>query len=256
MKQKLSVCIITYNEEHYISKLIDNIESLADEILIIDSQSSDNTVKIIKNHPSKKIHLIETERTPMFIANKQKAIEQAKFDWILQLDADELLTEELKNEMRQILEDPQYDGYQIPRKNFFLTGYLMKGGVYPDYVVRLYKKDKAHFVLKDIHENVIIDGTTGTMNHDLLHDSDPTFYKYLSRWIKYTEYEAERLYKKGEQLNFFSYVFIKPIWWFLKTYVRHLGFLDGMRGFIFHYFSSLRFVAIYVYYWSKYVAKK
>jgi len=199
------------------------------------------------------------------LENKVRAIEKAKGEWILQLDADEALSEELKKEIVDVIKiqnsNPKSQneivGYYMPRKNFFLTRFLMKGGVYPDYVLRLYKKDKASFDLKDLHENVKVNGKVAYLKNPILHYADPSFSRYLLRFDRYTTFDAEELLKKypkekltkvKEVFLFIDYFLIKPLFWFLKTYIRHKGFLDGFAGFVFCLFSSIRFWVIFIKY--------
>jgi len=290
---KLSLCIPAYNEEKNIHIPLSSAIDLVDEVVVIDASSTDKTAEIAKSF-GKKVKVFQTDNPRNFLINKVRAIEKAKGEWILQLDADEALSEELKNELKSViisqsrsksvnkvkkettnsnqfqpiptdLTDSTIVGYYMPRKNFFLTRFLMKGGVYPDYVLRLYKKDKASFDLKDLHENVKINGKVGYLKNDLLHYADPDFSRYLLRWDRYTTFDAEELLKKypKEKLNpikeiwfFIDYFFIKPLVWFLKTYIRHKGFLDGFAGFVFCLFSSIRFWVIYIKYKTMIITKK
>lgn len=248
---KLSLTIPTFNEEKNIHYSLDSAYDLADEVVVIDQNSTDNTIEIAKKY-GEKVRVYNVSKPRNFLENKQTAIEKAEGDWILQLDADEAVSEELKAEIKELLKQKNLkDGYFIPRKNWFLNRFLMKGGVYPDYVLRLYKKNKASFKLKDLHENVVIDGETGYLNNAILHYADPDFSRYLMRWDRYTTFDAEELAKKGVGLGtFLNYFFIKPLVWFLKTYFRHKGFMDGFPGFVFSLFSSIRFWVIYIKAWS------
>ena len=282
---KLSLCIPAYNEEKNIHISLSSATDLADEVVVIDAGSTDKTAEIALSF-GKKVRIYKTDNPRNFLINKVRAIEKAKGEWILQLDADEALSEELKKEIVDILKNKnekiknkndneklkmeryigeEIVGYYMPRKNFFLTRFLMKGGVYPDYVLRLYKKDKASFDLKDLHENVKINGKVGYLKNDLLHYADPDFSRYLLRWDRYTTFDAEELLKKysKEKMNpikeiwlFIDYFFIKPLVWFLKTYIRHKGFLDGFPGFVFSLFSSIRFWVIYIKYKTMIITKK
>ena len=315
---KLSLCINNFNEEKNIRIPLDSAVYFVDEVIIVDGSSKDKTVEIAKSYGAKvKIFVVDNPRN--FLTNKQRAIEKASGEWILQLDSDEALSEDLKREIATLLNcyiakkqpnnvtmKPRHDGvkqfnneivgYYIPRKNFFLTKFLMKGGVYPDYVLRLYKKENAKFELKDIHENVKIinsnnqisrnkqiskfnnqnsnkfensnldvgncldscDLEIGYLKNPILHYADPNFSRYLLRWDRYTSFDAEELAKSIQYPVFsiqnlligINYFIIKPIHWFLKTYFRHKGFMDGFPGFVFSLFSSIRFWVIYVKWWT------
>jgi len=255
---KLSLCLAVYNEEKNLHYPLDSAIDFVDEVIIVDGGSIDRTIEVAKSY-GKKIKVINSDNPIMFHKNKQKAIEAAKGDWILQLDADEELTAELKEEIKSIVwtnfnssdkraiqESPlQYVAYNLPRKNWFLTGFLMKGGQYPDYTIRLYKNGLAKFPCKDVHENVEILGKIGFLKNALVHYADPDFSRYLSRWDRYTTAEADRI-PIDTKLSFFNYFIWKPKITFLMMYFRHKGFMDGFPGFVFALFSSIRFWVIYI----------
>lgn len=256
--------IPTYNEAENIAIPLRSAYDLVDEVVIVDGGSTDDTIARARAFGDKVV-IHHVDNPPNFLLNKQRAIEFASGDWILQLDADEAISPELAAEIRSLLEvDAESDqtdtvaGYRIPRKNWFLNRYLMKGGVYPDYVIRLYRRESAHFALENVHENVIIDGPIGETKQALLHYADPDFERYLSRWNRYTSFDAallvEQLQRDGQKLEWqdgFEYLIVKPAGWFLSTYVRHKGFLDGFPGFVFCLFSAIRFWAIYIKAWHR-----
>lgn len=276
---RLSLCIITHNEEKNVHIPLDSAYDIADEVVVIDAASTDKTVQIVKKYGDK-IRLFEVDNPKNFLTNKERAIEKAKGEWILQLDADEAVSPELKEEIKNVLEANEIlsrgqlvrsslsqttdsrkispastsiiNGYLIPRKNWFLGRFLMKGGVYPDYVLRLYRREGAHFELKNVHENVKVKGEVGTLKNAIEHFADPDFERYLMRWNRYTSFDAGLLAKEKTKLgflDFINYFFIKPKIWFFKTYFRHKGFMDGFPGFVFSLFSAIRFWAIYVKAW-------
>lgn len=243
----LSVVLATFNEENNLPDCLESAKGLADEIVIVDGSSKDKTVEKAKEFGAR---VLVTDNPPIFHINKQKAIDMAKKDWVLQLDADERLTPELSKEIREIINNSKAkDGYWLPRKNWFLGRFLMKGGQYPDYTLRLYKNGKGKLPQKDVHEQAIVQGETGYLRHPLIHIADPVFSRYLMRWRRYTnlmskEFRENKLGKNP--INFIKYVLILPVWWFLLTYIRHKGFMDGWQGFVFSFFSSLRFPVGYV----------
>ncbi len=244
---KLSLCIATFNEESFIHYPLDSAYDLADEVVIVDGGSSDKTVEVARSY-GPKVKVISTNNPAMFHLNKQKAIEAAKGEWILQLDADEALSDELKEEIRKAIGGSSFLAYWIPRKNYFLGRFLTKGGVYPDFTIRLYKNGVAHFPCKSVHENVEVKGKVGYLKNPLLHYADPSFSRYLKRWQRYTGLDAGILIKNKQKPNIFDYLISKPTTWFFSSYFRHLGFLDGWQGFVFHFMSSIRFWAIYTKY--------
>lgn len=243
-KLKLSVALASFNEEQFIKPCLDAIKDIADEIIVYDAQSSDKTVSIIKKYPQAKI--ISGPNHPLFHINKQTAIDACQGEWILQLDPDEVVTPKLKKEIVNTLNHSQYDGYWINRTNYFLGRFLKKGGAYPDPTIRLYKNGKGRLPCKDVHEQAEIKGTVGHLKNDLQHFSDPTFFRYMSRSNRYTSIEAQLLADKHQHLSLFDYFFIKPLYRFIQIYFRHLGLVDGFPGFVYAFYSALRFPAVYV----------
>ena len=242
---RLSVVLATYNEEKKLDECLKSIYDIAWEIVVVDGTSKDKTVAIAKKYGAK---IFITDNPQNFHINKNKAIDKAVGDWILQLDADERVTEELKREIRQAIDkNEQVNGYWIPRKNFFLGRFLKKGGQYPDYTLRLYKKGKGRLPAKDVHEQAEVEGKIGYLKNDLLHIRDKNFSIYMDGFNRYTDLMANDLKKRkeGKLLSFLNFVFLKPVIWFMKAYIRHKGFEDGFPGFIFALFSSLRFPVSY-----------
>lgn len=241
----LSIVLATFNEENNLAACLDSVRQLADEIVVVDGSSTDKTVEIAKQYGAK---VKVTTNKPIFHVNKQMAIDLATKDWILQLDADERVTPELAKEIKLEVssEKLEVNGYWIPRKNWFLGRFLMKGGVYPDYTLRLYKRGKGKLPQKSVHEQAVVEGKVGHLKNPLIHMADISFGRYFMRWNRYTSLIRNEL--KAEKPGFFAlfdYLFIKPVWWFLLTYFRHKGFMDSWQGFIFSLFSSLRFPAAY-----------
>lgn len=278
---KLSVVLATYNEEGNLADCLKSVHKIADEIVIVDGGSKDKTVEIAKSFEAK---VLITDNPSIFHINKQKALEEAKNEWVLQLDADERVTKKLGDEILKVInmkdmemgkyqtslsnknlfqkhqklieerdgnfikEGHSYSAFFIPRLNYFLGKYLKYGGVYPDGVVRLVKKEKAYFPCKSVHEQIEIEGKVGWLQNDLLHFADPTFNRYMIRNSRYINLIVDEL--RNEKINkdirqFINYMIIKPIYWFILTQVRHKGILDGIQGIIFSFFSALRFPRAY-----------
>jgi len=248
-KINLSVAIATYNEEHNIKEFLDQL-SWVPQIIIVDGNSNDKTVQIAKKY--KNVKVISTTNKPIFHINKQIAIDNCQNDWILQLDADERVTDKLKKEIISVVNNPNTaeDAYWINRSNYFLGKFLKKGGQYPDPIIRLFKKGKGHLPCVSVHEQIEIDGSIGHLKNDLLHFADLSFSRYLTRNNRYTSLMAQQLIDKKEKPNFISYFILKPLSWFLLTYIRHKGFIDGFPGFVFSWYSSLRFPLAYIKYWE------
>lgn len=251
--KKISVVLAVYNEEDNLRNCLESVKRLAWEIVIVDGGSKDKTLEIARKFGAK---IIQTNNPPVFHINKNKAIDAGSGDWILQLDADEVVTEDLAEEIKWVTSlKSEINGYWIPRRNFFLRKYLTKGGQYPDYTLRLYKRGCGRLPAKDVHEQAEVLGKVGYLKHDLLHLRDKVFSEYLKRFSRYTDLLASQLRDKNVTINmitFMSYIFAKPFFWFLKVFIRHKGFVDGIPGFIFALFSSLRFPVAYFKLWRLY----
>ena len=251
--QKLSVALATFNEESNIASCLESVKDLASEIVVVDGSSKDKTVEIAKKYGAK---VKVTDNPPIFHINKQKALNMATGDWILQLDADEHVSGELADEIKKVVDGgSEYNGYWIPRKNYFLGRFLTKGGQYPDYTIRLYKKGKGRLPQKDVHEQAEVEGKVGYLKNPLLHYPYKNFSFYIEKWNRYNILIATQIKKDMERKNKFErfifgigYLIIKPTHWFLTTYIRHKGFVDLWQGFVFSLFSALRFPVAYIKY--------
>ena len=248
----ISVAMATFNEEKTIGNCLKSVFEWVNEIVLVDGSSTDKTVEIAKKYKAK---IIITDNPSIFHINKQKAIDVCKGNWILQLDADEVVPAHLKSEILDSINKKQTDGYWIPRKNYFLGKFLQKGGQYPDYTLRLYRNGKGKLPCKSVHEQAVVEGKVGYLKSPLLHYPYADFSEYLEHFHRYTDIFAQEYQEK--QLEFspisvFNYMFIKPIHWFLISFIRHKGFMDGFSGFVFSFFSSLRFPVSYIKYWKNY----
>jgi len=256
-KINLSVAIATYNEEHNIKDFLDNLNWVP-QIILVDGQSTDQTVSVAKKY--KNVKVISTTNKPIFHINKQIAIDACTNDWILQLDADERVSPKLKTEIIETINRPtENNGYWIKRKNYFLGYFLTKGGQYPDPVIRLFKKGKGKLACLSVHEQVEIDGRVGELKNDLYHYADISFSRYLQRNNRYTSLMADDFIQKKIPISipsFLKYFFIMPTYWFLTTFFRHKGFVDKFPGFVFSWYSSLRFPIAYIKYWELKKTKK
>ncbi len=271
--KKLSVVLATRNEEENIGRCLDSVEDFADEIIVVDEHSTDKTVEIAKKHGAE---VFLEPHHAIFHITKQKALEKATGEWILQLDADEVVTPELAKEIvstingsppkinnalfirhQKLIEERdgkigkptgEVVGYFVARRNMFLGKPLIHAGVYPDGVIRLVKNGKARFPQKSVHEQIQLDGEVAWLSGDLLHYDSPTLKRYLSRMNRYTDLHAEELKSAKVPKNilyFLLYVKFKPLYTFCNLYFRHLGFLDGVNGFLWSFFSAAHFPVAY-----------
>lgn len=237
---KLSVTLAVFNEEKFLNRCLESIKPIADEIVIVDGRSTDKTVEIAKKF---KARIISKENNPEnFHINKKIANDAARGEWILQMDADEVVSSGLAKEIKDVLaSNPKENGFWIPRANFFLGKFLKKGGVYPDYTMRLYRRGKGNLEAKTVHEQAVVEGTVGYLKNDLLHYNNPTFGDYIEKRLnRYTDIMAHEI-----KDSFIDNLVIRPLFdsrqGFLVIYFRHLGFLDGFPGFIWALFSALHF---------------
>lgn len=251
-KYKLSAAVAAYNEEENIVDLIDSLKKVAGEIVIVDGSSKDKTAHLAKLNGAK---VISTTNKLMFQINKNLAIDHCSGDWIIMMDADERISDELAREIKTVLQsNPSESGFQINRRNWFLGGYLKKGGAYPDSVIRLFKRGKGKLPAKDVHEQLVIKGEVGQLKSDILHLADPDFERYLKRAVRYTDQSANWLRQKKPgrgAVQVINYMLAKPLITFFKIYIRHKGYQDGFRGFIWALFSSAHHFYAYVKYWHQ-----
>ena len=234
---------------------MESVADWVDEIVVVDGSSTDRTVEISNKYKAK---VKVVDNPPNFHLNKQKAIDFCSGEWILQLDADEVVSEELKNEILSVINPQPINGYWIPRQNYFLGKFLSKGGQYPDYTLRLYRRGKGKLPCKSVHEQAQVEGEVGYLKNPLLHYPYPDFTHYLEHFNRYTDIFAEELRVQNLKISIIqtlNYLLFKPAFWFLKTYFRHKGFMDGFAGFLFSFFSALRFPVAYFKYGKKLIRK-
>lgn len=277
---KLSVVLATRNEEENIGRCLESVKNIADEIIVVDEYSTDKTTEIAKKFGAK---VTLEPHHDIFHITKQKALEKAKGEWVLQLDADEVVTPGLAYEIsstvhgsppavhsrlferhQKLIEERdgkigkttgEIVGYFIPRLNMFLGKPLIHAGVYPDGVIRLIKNGKAYFPQKSVHEQISLDGEASWLSGNLLHYDSPTLKRYLSRLNRYTDLHAEELRSQKLPQNFgsfFLFTVYRPLFTFINLYFRHLGILDGANGFLWSFFSAMHFPIAYY----KYITNK
>lgn len=285
----LSVVLATRNEEQNIGrcleaagKIFSGMPGKSGEIIVFDEYSDDNTVEIAKKHGAK-VYL--EPHHDNFHITKQMAIDRASGSWILQLDADEVVTPELAREIRGVIgmsdeeivvrvpQDRKKEklfkrhtdnlikrgdissskawpvaAFFIPRRNMFLGKPLLHAGVYPDAVIRLIKKGKARLPAKDVHEQMEVDGQVSWLFSDLLHYDSPTLRRYFSRLNRYTDLHAENLKQRNTPKNVWSFLrftVYHSLYTFINLYVRHRGYKDGLYGFFWSVASAWHFPIAY-----------
>lgn len=250
-KIKLSVALATFNEERSLPGCLESLKGLADEIIVVDGTSSDKTIEIARSFGAE---VTVTNNPPIFHINKQKAIDRCRGEWILQMDADEKLTSELAEEIKEIvLKGSEYSAFWIKRKKMFLGQWIKKGGHYPDPVIRLFKKGKAKLPCESVHEQIVVEGKTGWLQNEMIHLPTPSFSLYITKDNRYSTLMALEMKTKKVPLSFISmikYFLIIPFKTFFSLFFRHRGFMDGFPGFVFAFYSGLGWFSAYIKYWE------
>lgn len=255
---KISIALAVYNEEKNLAACLGAVKDWAEEIVIVDGESVDKTKIIAKEYGAR---VIETTNKPIFHINKQMAIDACKGEWVLQLDADEIVDQDLRKEILAIAEKgSETEAFFIKRKNFFLNRWLSKGGQYPDSVIRFFKKGRAYLPCQSVHEQMEVpSGKTDQLSGHLLHYPYPNFAEYLVKFNRYTELTAKDYLanpKIKPTIKQYFLIELRAMGEFLFRYLRHKGFYDGFPGLIFAFFSALHYPVAFIKYWEKKRGKK
>jgi glycosyltransferase involved in cell wall biosynthesis len=225
--RRISVTIIAWNEEERLRACLESI-AWADEIIVVDAESTDKTVQVAREFTDK----IWVRPWPGFAAQKNFALEQATGEWVLSLDADERVTPELQERIRRIARgDGPADGYSLPRRNLFWGAWVRHGGLYPDYQLRLFRRGAGRFVDSAVHESVVIKGRVETVAEPLLHHSYRGLDDFVTRSNRYSTLAAAELLKRGGRAGLADLA-LRPLGRFVSMYLLRGGFLDGWRGFV------------------------
>ncbi len=236
----ISVVIVTKNEEENIKDALESAKDFS-EIIVIDSFSSDQTIDICKKYTEN----VFQEEWKGYAKQKQKGIDRASMPWVLILDADERLTPELKSEIFTALDDKSDSGFYIPRKNFFLGRWIRHGGWWPDYTLRLFRKDRAYIEEREVHEKVVVKGSTKYLKNSMEHHTSRTLSDFLKKIEDYSTLSAKEIGRKGIKPGILSLI-VRPLFTFSKMFFLRLGFLDGKHGLIlsllYSYYTFLKYV--------------
>lgn len=226
-----SVVIVTKNEERNIGDALESVKDFED-IVVVDSFSEDRTVQICKEYTDR----IFQHKWQGYAKQKQIAIDYAKKDWVFLLDADERMSPELKKEISNLFTDKTkivYQGYYIPRKNYFLGKWIKHSGWWPDYTIRLFRKDSSRVQQREVHEKVIVKGQTGYLKNPLEHYTYETISEFIFKMQNYSTLSAKEIIKeKIPPTVLFLKMTINPIFTFIKMFLLKQGFRDGFHGFI------------------------
>lgn len=241
----LSVVVVTKNEEENIDLCLGSVHGWADEIVVVDDQSTDKTVELAGKFTDKVFH----RKMDVEGAHRNWAYAQASNDWVLSLDADERVTPELREEISQIIARPEHALYTIPRRNYIGNYWVKYGGQYPSAQLRLFRKGCFRYEETYVHPRAFSEGTTGHLKSDIIHHSYRDFAHFLQKLNGQTSLEAKKWAEDGRNIKM-----SKALWRafdrFLRTYIRKKGYKDGFIGFMVAYFASVYQVMSYAKYWQ------
>lgn len=246
---KLSVVISVYNEEKKIADCIKSVD-WADEVIVIDGTSADNTASIAKKHGAK---VYPRENNLMLNINKNFGFDKAKNDWILSLDADERITPELKDEIISRLSSPnsQFNGFWIPRKNIIFGKWIEHTGWYPDHQLRLFRKNKGRFEERHIHEMIKLQGEAGYLKNPFIHYNYETVSQFLHKtMVIYAPNEASEKLRKGYVFNHLDFIRF-PLNEFFKRFFADKGYKDGFHGLMLSMLMGFYHFVVFAYLWEK-----
>lgn len=243
----ISALAITYNEEDYIERYTQQL-SFADEIIFIDSFSTDNTVDLAKKYGVKVIQ----REFDNFSNQRNFALQHAKHNWVLFFDLDESLPEALISEIKTLTNgNPDFDAYKVKRNFYFMGRKIKYSGFQNDTVIRLFKKDKCQYNGNLVHETLSVEGKTGSLKQRLDHYTYKTFDDYNKKQTHYSKLQAKALFEKNKRPNLYHFL-IRPLYRFLHQYFIKLGILDGKEGFILAYLQGFSVFKRYLFLWTMY----
>ena len=224
---RVSAVVIAKNEEAVIRRCVESLK-WADEIVVVDSGSTDRTVEICRELGAR-VHHADWQGPA---TQRNRGIEHSRGEWILALDADEWVTRELRSEIEQTIATPSnVVVYRIPRLSSYCGRYMRHGGWWPDYVSRLFRRDAARFEGGIVHDRLVCSGPSGRLRNPLMHEPFRDMTKVLEKLNAYSTWGAERLYEEGKRSGLVRAIG-HGAWTFFRTYVLRAGFLDGREGFM------------------------
>lgn len=231
----LSVVILTKNEERNIRGCLDSVADLANELVVVDDESTDRTVEIASNFTDK----VFIKKMDIEGRHRNWSYAQAKNSWILTLDADERVTPELKEEIREVLKNnPAENGFTIPMRNY-IGGYWVKyGGWYPGPKLKLFRKDKFRYEEVGVHPKAFMDDPCGHLSFDIIHYAYRDIEHFLHKLNIQTTREAEKWFSQNKPMRLGRFIW-RTIDRFMRTYIRKKSYKDGFMGFVIAFFSAL-----------------
>lgn len=241
----ISAIVLTRNEEHNIRRCLESLQWV-EQIVVVDAESTDRTVEIARQYSC----AVFVRPWEGYAATRTFALEHCCSEWVLWIDADECVTDELRDEILRTLErNPVENGFTMPRLSYFLGRWIRYSGWYPNRVLRLFRRRAARFTQHRVHESVVVEGSIGTLRSHLLHYTDPTLEHYLAKFNTYTTLAAQDLFEQGRAFRWRD-VLLRPAWCFVRMYILRLGVLDGFQGFVLAVMSSAYVFTKYVKLWQ------
>ncbi|MFL6654026.1 MAG: glycosyltransferase family 2 protein [Sulfurifustis sp.] len=226
MTERLSVVVITRNVAGELPACLASV-AFADEIIVVDSGSTDDTVAVAARHGA----CVLRQEWLGYGPQKQYGVQQARNRWVLCVDADERVSERLRASIVATLASPTKAAYAMARCNRFMGRWLRHGEGYPDWSVRLFDRERARWSDDAVHERVLTNGPVGRLDGDLMHESETGIAAYLEKQNRYTTLQAESLLARGKRVSLGRLV-LSPLFRFIKFYFLRLGFLDGVPGLV------------------------
>ena len=231
---KISTIIITLNEEEHVDRCLESIRGLADEVVVVDCGSQDKTCEVVVSLGARLFRRAWTN----YSDQKNFAAAQASHDWILSLDADECLSPSLRQELLRVKANPSEPiAYEFPRRALYLGRWIRHCGWYPDYKVRLYRRERGRWEGSFVHEHLTCEGLVGRLQSELLHYTCDSISEHACRVERYTTLAAQDLRSRGKRTGPLR-IFGSPIVAFFASYFLKSGFLDGLHGFLISVFSA------------------
>lgn len=245
--EEISVVIITLNEEKYIENCIKSVKNFASEVVVVDSGSKDRTKEIAESLGAKVVF----HKFVNFCDQKNYAKDLALGDWILSLDADEIIPEKLGSEIKSAVKQNEISAFSMPRENIIFGKFIRHTRWQPEFDrhVWLWKKGSAEWVGK-VHEDLVVKGKVGKLKNSKVHYQYETISEFLDMMNRYSEIEATEKIEAGTKFSYLKAIF-EPIYNFLVRYFYRLGFLDGWRGFFLSYLMAIYHLELWVKIWEK-----
>ena len=245
----LSITIIGHNEIEHLRELLPQLK-WADEIVYVDCESHDGSLEAMREAGCR---VYSRPNNTNLNVNKSYAMEQANGDWVFYVDPDERIPEILVSEIEKVIQDTTNSAFKLNRRNHYFGNWLRHGSQYPDTQLRLFRKDSAHFPNRHVHEKLVVEGSIGKLNNDMLHFPYLNISQFLSKFDFYTRVEAGYLRDSGVRItagNSLRFLVLKPFSRFFRRYFLKGGFRDGLPGLFCAIFDALNFVVRYFKLWE------